>query len=386
MTEITDSGYVRDRYQDERDSIANRWQVYLPGRRTDSQSVNGRIISVEAELVDNQNGQIGALLESFSPFTARGNLLSRLAPLMSKRRREAVLSSVTLTVTATAAGCTIPAGSIVAQAAGASKFITSAAVVVAPSGTATVEALATEAGAVEAAAGTLTKIDTPVSGWLSVTNNDDAAVGRARESDGILRARMLATSSAPVGTPEGIATAISEVDGVTYQAVLENRTNSVNATGMPPHSVFPIVDGGADLSIGEALLNSVAAGIDYTDSADIPVGPNWVSVVVTNQSNGQPVTVWFARPTPTSGAVVLEIETQSTFPADGIARIKSEIVAFANQWPVGKTLFSSRLYSPANNVPGHEINSLTIDGIDRLVLDPFDRVVLTESNVTVNIV
>ena len=386
MTEINDSGFVRDRYQDERDSIAGRWQVYLPGRRTDVQSVNGRIISIEAELVDNQNGQIGALLESFSPFTARGNLLSRLAPLMSKRRREAVLSSVTLTVTAGPAGMDAPAGSIVSHVSGPAKFITTAQVIVAPNGTATVPSVATVAGPVEAAAGTLTKIDTPVSGWLTVTNDDDASVGRERESDGQLRARMLSTSSAPVGTPEGIATAISEVDGVSYQFVLENRASAVNGIGMPPHSVFPIVDGGADLAIGEALLRSVAAGIDYTDSTDIPTGPNWVSVVVTNPSNGQPVTVWFSRTTPVSAAIFVTIETQSGFPADGAARIKSEIVSFVNQWPVGKTLFSSRLYSPANNVPGHEINSLTINGSDRLELDPYERALITDANVTVNIV
>lgn len=386
MTEITDSGFYRDRYQDERESIASRWNFYLPGRRTDSQSVNGRIISIEAELVDNQNGQIGALLDAYSPFAARGNLLYRLAPLMSKRLREAVRSSVTLTVTAGPAGATIPTGSIVAQVSGPAKFMTTIEVLVAPNGSASVPATATEDGPIEAAAGTLTKIDTPASGWLSATNAENASIGRSRETEGQLRARMLSTSSAPVGTPEGIFTALSEVDGVVYQAVLENRTNSVNILGMPPHSVFPIVDGGADLALGEALLRTVAAGIDFTDDTDILTGPNWVSVVVTNPANLQPVTVWFARPTPVSDPVVVTIETQDSFPADGVARIKSEIVSFANQWPNGKTLFSSRLYSPANNVPGHEINSLTIGGTDRLVLQPFERVVLTEADVTVTIV
>ena len=386
MTEINDSGFNRDRYQDERESIASRWNFYLPGRRTDSQSVNGRIISIEAELVDNQNGQIGAMLDAYSPFTARGNLQSRLAPLMGKRRRDAVRSSVTLTVTAGVAGATIPAGSIVAQASGPAKFATTVAVVVAPSGSASVPATATEDGAIVAAADTLTKIDTPVSGWVSVTNVEAASIGRSRESDGRLRARMLATSSAPVGTPEGIFTALSEVEGSIYQALLENRKSVVSPLGEPPHSVFPIVDGGADLELGNALLRTVAAGIDFTDDTDIPTGPNWVSVDVTNPANGQIVTVWFARPSPVSAAVVVEIETQSTFPADGVARIKSEIVEFANQWPNGKTLFSSRLYSPANNVPGHEINSLTIGGTDRLALMPFERVVLTDTDITVNIV
>jgi uncharacterized phage protein gp47/JayE len=384
MTEINDSGFNRDRYQDERDSIAARWNFYLPGRRTDAQSVNGRIISIEAELVDNQNSQIGALLESFSPFTARGNLLSRLSPLMSKRRREAVRSTVTLTVTAGPAGATIPAGSIVSQVSGPAKFATTAQVVVAPNGSASVPARATEDGAIVAATGTLTKIDTPVSGWASVTNAADASIGRSRESDGQLRARMLATSSAPVGTPEGIFTALSEVEGAIYQALLENRKSVVSPLGEPPHSVFPIVDGGSDIELGQALLRTVAAGIDFTDDTDVP-SASWTSVDVTNPANGQIVTVWFARPSPVSAPVVIEIETQANFPADGVARIKSEIVAFANQWPNGKTLFSSRLYSPANNVPGHEINSLTIDGTDRLVLQPFERVVLTEADVTVNI-
>lgn len=386
MTEITDSGFNRDRYQDERESIASRWNFYLPGRRTDSQSVNGRIISIEAELVDNQNGQIGALLESFSPFTARGNLLSRLSPLMSKRRRDAVRSSVTLTVTAGVAGATIPAGSIVAQASGPAKFTTTVAVVVAPSGSASVPATATEDGAIEAAAGTLTKIDTPVSGWASVTNDDDASIGRARETDGQLRARMLATSSAPVGTPEGIATAISEVDGVTYQNVLENRTSTVNGIGMPPHSVFPIVDGGADQAIGDALLRSVAEGIDYTDDTDIPTGPNWVEVTAINPANQQPRQVWFARPTTLSGAVVVNISTDSDFPADGVARIKSAIVEFVASWPVGKTLFSSRLYTPINTVPGIDVNSVTINATDRLVPTAYQRIVLTNANITVTVV
>ena len=386
MTQITDSGFVRDRFQDERDANADLWNEYLPNRRTDSQSVNGRIISIQTELTDNINGQIEAMLDAFSPFSARGNLLSRLAPLMAKRRRSAVMSSVTLTVTATAAGCTIPAGSIVGQASGPAQFVTTAEVVVAPSGTATVQAEATASGAIEAAAATLTRIVTPVAGWASVTNNDDAAVGRERESDSQLRFRMLATSSAPVGTPEGIATAISEVDGVTYQNVLENRTSVVNGIGMPPHSVFPIVDGGADQAIGDALLRSVAEGIDYTDDTDIPTGPNWVEVTAINPANQQPRQVWFARPTPLSGTVVVNISTDSDFPADGVARIKSAIVEFVASWPVGKTLFSSRLYTPINTVPGIDVNSVTINATDRLVPTAYQRIVLTNANITVTVV
>ena len=385
MSELTDSGFVRDRYQDERDQLAERWQSYLPGRRTDSQSVNGRIISIQADLVDSTNAKIEMLLSAFSPYSARGNLLSRLAPLMSKSRREAVISSVRLTVTATAAGVTIPAGSIVGQASGASRFATIADVTVAPSGSAFVSAFATEAGAIEAAAGTLTEIQTPVFGWASVTNAGDASVGRSRETDAQLRFRMLRTSAAAVGTPEGIQAALGELDGVTYARVLENDGDTVNASGMPPHSIFPIVDGGSDEEIALSLLATVASGIQYTTSADI-AEPDWTSVVVQNPANLQDETIWFARPSDTSGAVAMTIETDSEFPSDGLARIKAAVIAFADSWDIGKTLYASRLYSPVNTVPGIDINGLTIDATDRIELEAYERIKLTESDITITVV
>ena len=385
MSTLDDSGFIRSRFQDEREELAESWIDALPGRRTDIQSVNGRIISVQAELTDRTNAKMQALLAAFDPNAARGNLLSRLAPVMAKRRRGAVFSSVTLTVTATSAGVTIPAGSIVSQAVGFARFATLNDVTVAPSGSAQVAAFATEVGAIEAAAGTLTQIETPVFGWASVTNAADASVGRLRETDAQLRFRMLRTSAAAVGTPEGIFTALSEVDGVTYVRLLENPADIDDAAGMPPHSVFPIVEGGADADIAAALLSSVAAGIQYTDSADI-VGPDWRSVVVENPSNLQDVTVWFARPSEAAATVAMTIETDSAFPADGIARIKAAIIAFAAEWDIGKTLYSSRLYTPVNTVPGIDINSLTIDGIDRIVLQPYERLVLTDTDITVTVV
>lgn len=384
-TTIDDNGFQRDRYQDVRDGLSTSWLDYFPGRRTDEQSVNGRIISIQADLEDNTNGKIQTTLDAFSPYAARGNLLSRLAPLMAKRRRESVRSTVTLTVTADINGATIVAGSIVKQTVGSARFQTLVDVIVAPSSSASVAAQSVDEGSIEANAGSLDSIVTPVFGWVSVTNADAASIGRARESDGQLRFRMLKTSAAQVGTPEGIDTALSEVQGVDYSRVLENKEDVVNGIGMPPHSVFPIVDGGADLDIANALLRTVAAGIDYTDDTDVPAA-YWTSVVVQNPASGQNVTVWFARPTNTNAAVVVTIETDSEFPSDGVARIKAAIIAFTNTVQVGSTLFASRLYTPVNTVPGIDINSLTIDATDRIVLSAFERIVLTDSDITVTIV
>lgn len=385
MSTIDETGFIRTRYQDGREVLATDWQDKLPGRRTEPDTVNGRIISLQAELDDRTNSKLQFLLDSLNPFSAPGNLLFRLAPLMAKRRRGAVFSSVRLTVTADANGTTIPAGSIVSQSAGATKFATISDITVAPSGSEFVTAFATEAGALTGAAGTITVIDTPVFGWASVTNADDASIGRTQETAAQLRFRMLATSAAPGGSPLGIYTAMTELDGVTYARVYENKTDAVDAAGIPPHSIFPIVDGGTDEEIAAELLRVVAAGINYATSSDI-AGPDWVSVVLQNPANLQDETVWFARPTDTNAAIVVTIETDSEFPADGIARIKDAIIEYATTWPVGKTLYSSRLYNPVNTVPGIDINSLTIDATDRIVLAAYERLVLETADITVTVV
>lgn len=381
MSTIDENGFQRDRYQDERSANAASWLGYFPDTKTDEQSVNGRIISQQTDVIDGLNAKIQLLLDAFSPYTARGKLLSNLAPLMNKRRREAVKSSVVLQVTADGSGATIPAGSIV----GTPRFQTLTEVVVAPSGTANVNAEAIEDGAIAAPAGTLTSIETPVLGWASVTNPADASVGRSRDSDGTLRANMLATSAAPNGTPEGIFTALVSIDGVTYAAVLENDTGATNGIGMPEHSIFPIVEGGADADIAAALLGSKAAGIQYTKDTDVP-SADWRSVVVVNPANGQNVTVWFARPADLPITVQLNISTDSNFPADGQARIKQALIDYVSAWPIGKVLYASKLYTPVNTVPGVDINTLTIDSTDRATPAAFERLSLTDANISIVVV
>ncbi|MDX1452254.1 MAG: hypothetical protein R3183_06830, partial [Oleiphilaceae bacterium] len=318
------------------------------------------------------------LLDAFNPLAARGNLLSNLAPLMNKRRRLAVKSTVTLTVTADANGATIPAGSIVAQAAGPEKFVTLTEVVVAPSSSETVEAEAQNAGAIIALAGSLTKIDTPVFGWDTVTNLADASPGRARDTDGVLRARMLQTSSAPSGTPEGIFTAVTDVPGVTYAKILFNKTNAVDAIGVPAKAVFPIIEGGLDSEIGDALLGSVNATSGYATDADIP-SATMVEVIVTNPANLQSESVWFARPSDNNITVEIEIEVEAgEYPGDGATRIRDAIVAFLADWEVGKKLYSSRLYTPINTVPGIDINTVTINLADSVTPQPYERLKIAD--------
>ena len=385
MSAIDETGYNRDRYQDVRADVVSRWNTAFPGRVTDPESVNGRIISTTAELEDQANSKIQLLLDAFNPAAARGNLLSWLAMLMAKRRRESVLSTVTVTVTASSVGCTIPAGSIVSQENGPAKFRTLAEVILDPNASDDVACEALTAGAIEADAGTVTQIDTPVYGWASVTNAAAASVGRSRETDAQLRFRMLKTSSAAVGTIEGIETAINQLDGVTYCRVVENSDDVTDANGLPPHSIMPIVVGGADQEIADALLASVSAGIGYTDDGDLPY-VDWVSVNTTNPSNGQVRVVWFARPSTVTPAIAMEIDVGINFPSDGQSRIKAAVVELVNNWDIGRTLYASRLYNAINTVEDVDINSCTIDATDKILLAPFEKLEITADDITITVI
>lgn len=382
-TTIDEEGFHRDRYQEVREENAQRWNDSFPDLDTDTQTVAGRVISIQSAIRDDLNGKAEYTLNSFSPFTAIGAQLSNLAPLMNKRRLPRIYSQVTLQFNADLNGATVPDGTIVSSSLDVTKkYATQQAITISPNGSGSVLAEALEASNFKPSAGTMTVMESGVFGVASVTNPNEGTLGRARETDAQLRARMLKTSSAVSGTPEGIFTAISQVDGVTYTSVLENFTDTTNPAGMPPHSIMPVVDGGDDTEVALAILGSRAAGIQFTTSTNIPAA-TWVSVSVINPANNQSVVVWFARPSNTTASIVVDIDTDAAFPTDGNQRIKDAVVAYVNVWDIGKLLYASRLYTPVNTVPGVDINSITINGTDRVTLTAYQRLVITAANVTV---
>lgn len=384
-TTIDETGFHRDRYQDVREETAQRWNDSFPDMDTSTPRVSGRIISIQSSIRDDLNAKSEYVLNSFSPFTAIGAQLSNLAPLMNKRRLPRIFSQVTLQFNADMNGANVPDGTIVSSSLDRTKkFATTQQLIIAPNGFGVVLAEAVEASNYKPTAGTITVMESGVYGVVSVTNPNDGTLGRARETDAQLRFRMLQTSSAASGTPEGIYTAISQVDGVTYASVLENFTDATNSAGMPEHSIMPIVDGGDDTEVALAILATRAAGIDFTTSTDIP-GATWESVSVVNPANGQSVMVWFARPSNTTAEIAIDISTDSNFPTDGQQRIKDEVVNFVNQWPIGKLLYASRLYTPINLVPGVDINTVTINGTDRIALTAYQRLVISDANITITV-
>lgn len=384
---IDETGFNRQRYQELRSDIAGDWASDgLPDTTNDTQSVPGRMVSQTANLQERNDALVQAVIDAFNPYAATGAQQSRLAPVMGKKRNEQSKTTVTLELTADANGSTVTAGSQAGD--GMNKVEIRSDTVIAPNGTVTVFADALDFGPIEFAAGTITQIETPVFGWLSVTNPNDAEPGTDRESDTKLRERMLASSSSKSSSDVGIFTALSEIDGVTYVFVADNKTDTVDSLGLEPKSVFPIVDGGSDEDIGLSLLNYVAGGISTNDSI---AGATIVTVQVTNPAKrNQKVPIYFGRPTDVSIEIQATIQETTGLPPDYETQIKNALVDYISNLEIGMDIYDSDLYCPINTVDGLRVVSVTLNKTgdspsDSVSLLQFERASLIADDVTITV-
>jgi len=193
---------------------------------------------------------------------------------------------------------------------------------------ASVTATAQDTGPVQAPAGTLTVIETPVTGWASVTNPLDAdPVGTDLENDPTFRLRRLEEIAiAGRATTEAIKSKVLEVDDVTAVVVFENDTEIVDPEGRPPHCVDIVVQGGTVEDIAAAIFDVVAAGIqrigDITEN------------VLDSQGFTQPQR--FSRPDDVDIYVELDLNINSEiYPDDGDDQVKAALVTYGDAIGIG---------------------------------------------------
>lgn len=351
------------------------------------ESPDGQINGVISE----SNANLWELAEeaynAFNPSAASGATLSNLVQLNGITRNPASPSIVQLTLTGTA-GTFIPAGSLVRTSDTGDQFSTDNDVTLDGAGNGSVLASATVTGPISALAGTLTIIDTPLTGWATVTNAFDAIEGADEETDVELRARRRrSVANASQGILDSIFSAVADLDGVTQTTVLENDTDAVDSNGLPPHSFHVIVVGGADAAIANAIWLNKPAGI-------LAFGTTTEQVA---DSQGILHDISFSRPTTVDIYVEVTVNTFADYPSDGDEQIKQAIVDYANgdlvegrDFGLAEDVIYTRLYTPINSVPGHEITDLQISitfpasGTSNISIGPTEIANFLVANIVVN--
>jgi uncharacterized phage protein gp47/JayE len=204
---------------------------------------------------------------------------------------------------------------------------------------------ATVKGALEANAGTITVIETPIAGWDSCTNLTDVDVGRNVETDAELRLRREQTLSYPGScTDDAIYAKLRAIDEVDAVRVISNREMVPDGDGRPPKSFECIVKEGDDDEIAQTIWENCPSGIEMYGNQHI--------VVIDSQGFNQDV--YFSRPVDVDIYLEIDLEVDAlVFPDDGEDTITASILSYARQtFSIGDDVITDWLYCPTNCVPG----------------------------------
>lgn len=338
-------------YTDTRDFLINNAKtifgsdIYLGDDSQDYQWISAVASVIYDSFLTSQ-----AVYNSRSPATSIGSALDGIVKINGIKRLPAVYSTCYVTLTGTV-GTTITNG--IAGDANGYNWSLSSPIVLDITGHATALATCQTAGPITANPGQINKIVTPTFGWTSVTNALAASVGAEVEADAQLRSRQAISTAQPSRTVlEGVKGAIAAIAGVARFTVYENDSSTVDANGLPAHSVTAVVEGGVNTDIAKAIYNKKGPGC-YTNG----------SVVVAITDNyGVSATIRFDRPAYVDIDVVINLKQLPGYTTQTTDNIKSAVAEYISSLTIGDDLTISSLWGAAlsaNNVPTKPIFSIT---------------------------
>lgn len=352
MTQITETGFDRTRLDELFADLQDK-MITIFGADIDLEpdTVDGQTLGIFAEAYDNLTQLAEDVYHSFNPQTALGVALSRLVQLNGITRQAGIKTSVTLKLGGNE-GTFVPLGSLVKNPITNEQFITLSNATIGVTGFVSVGAQATVFGPIAAPVNSITKIDNPVYGWQTVTNDVAGVPGRLEETDAQLRARRkLSTATPAQSLAEAVQGDIADLQNVVQSVVLENYTDVVDGNSTPAHGIHVIVQGGLDAEIAEIIWKRKSLGCNMAGTTSVTV----------LDSVGAGHVIKFSRPTLVNIFITINVEQKPGWPTTGATDIKNALVAWAvaNQ-SIGEEVITSRLYDPINSVQGHSITSLFI--------------------------
>ena len=236
-----------------------------------------------------------------------------------------------------------------------------------------VEALAINTGPINAPSGTLTSIDTPLTGWTSVTNPNDVILGQDRETDAEFKIRRTQTlESSGAGTLNSIRARLLTLPGVSQVIGFENNTLVTDLQGREAKSFEMIVRGGDDDEICNEIWESKPAGIRTIGNVICPIVDD----------EGFPQEVRFSRPTAAEIYLELDLNVNGDFPADGVNQIQQAIIDFSANLFIGSdVIVYPKVVAALCAVPGITDVQVRIGKTAGPTLD--DNVIIADNEIAV---
>lgn len=274
---------------------ADLQDIYGEDINVDSNSPDGQMINIFAQAIYDEYEMLSQVYSSFDPDQAVGKVLDQRCAINGIQRKGGTYTYVTVNIT-TDRSVTLPGldtndvedAFTVADNEG-NQFALSATASLAANVTEGLSFRAVNVGNVEVLPNTITIPVTVILGVTEINNPSSASVeGINEETDAELRERRKkSVSISSQGFTDGLVAGLLNINDVTQARVYNNRGDTIDADGIPGHSIWTIVEGGSVNDIGRVMNNQVPGGVGMK-------GLQQVSVL---QVDGRTEIYYFDRPT-----------------------------------------------------------------------------------------
>ncbi len=332
---IDETGVHLPTYQDRLDALVSSYRsIFGQEINLEISSPDYQLLSVFARVLDDLSQLILDDFASRNPQYATGSALDLLMALMGLTRQGATYSRVALTLTGTPVTILSTAPEVLDDAGNLWRC-RYAGILLNTQGKATVEAVCTVPGAVEAPAGSVHRLVSPIPGLASAVNAAAAIPGREAESDASCRSRLKHAAAAPaVSTLEALRSAVLSVPNVISCVVYENDEDETDDRGIPGHSVCVVVSGGLTTDLAPVIFAKKAPGIGTHGAVSAEVEDAW----------GTSHTVKFQRAVMTPVALSIELKALAGYDSAVEDRIREAIVTYVSGLEIGQDLVVPTLY------------------------------------------
>lgn len=267
--------------------------IYGPNINVAQNTPDGQLMNIFAQATADQLELLVAVYNSFAVPTAAGVLLDQRVALNGLARNAGTYTITNVTVTVNQALTLTGLDALVANPSAAvftvadnagNQFQLVTTKVFSGAGSSALVFQSAVIGAVQTLPNTITNQITVVVGVTSVNNPTSAtSTGVNEETDAQLKVRHAQSFFLPAICPvDSLEAALLATAGILDALVLENVTNSTDANGIPAHSIWVMVLGATDATVGGVIYAKKAPGCgmkgSYSTVIARPNGQNFTAI------------------------------------------------------------------------------------------------------------
>lgn len=331
----------------------------------DPQTEQGQMIGDVALAFSTSDDQHVVTAQALDIFKAFANQIEGIAAALTVERRAA--SSTVVTAQLTGVATTLIAAGSLAKLDSGELFALTEATTLDGAGEASATFQAQETGVIAVGVNELINVVSIVPGWETIDNSSAGSSGAVAELDSAYRAKYFRTlGKNAVTTLESVTSAVADVDTVTDVRGEENDTDDpvvVDGVTLTRNSIAIVVEGGAEADVATAIRLKKNGGTVMMGTTTVLDPPN------------NPIKYYEVTPIDIEVDVDITID-ETVFPSNGLVLMKERIYNYiigtfagaaddsffeTDGMTIGEDLVKQRLYTPINSVPGHVVNTLTMD-------------------------